>query len=41
MSQNLPKRLKAKLGTADFKQFVGDFWKMRNSLCVDVFEHRF
>jgi hypothetical protein len=41
MSQNLPKRLKAKLETADFKQFVDDFWKMRNSLCVDVFEHRF
>ena len=41
MSQNLPKRLKSKLGTENFKQFVCDFWKMRNSLCVDVFEQRF
>ena len=41
MSQNLPKRLKAKLGIANFKQFVCDFWRMRNSLCVDVFEQRF
>jgi hypothetical protein len=27
MAQNLPKRLKNKLGTADFKTFVHEFWK--------------
>ncbi|CAG8604556.1 15906_t:CDS:10, partial [Dentiscutata erythropus] len=41
MSQNLPKRLKAKLRTANFKQFICDFWKMHNALCVDVFEQQF
>ena len=41
MSQNLPKRLKHKLGAADFKTFNTDFWKTRNSLCVEVFEQRF
>ena len=41
MSQNLPKRLKNKLGTADFKAFIKDFWKTRNSLCMEVFEQRF
>ncbi|CAG8707594.1 21145_t:CDS:2 [Cetraspora pellucida] len=33
--------LKAKLGTTTFKQFVCDFWKMHNSLCIDVFKQRF
>ncbi|GES96856.1 protein FAR1-related sequence 5-like [Rhizophagus clarus] len=41
MAQNLPKRLKNKLGTTDFKEFIHDFWKTRNSLCVEVFEQRF
>jgi hypothetical protein len=41
MSQNLPKRLKHKLGSADFKTFNKDFWKTRNSLCIEVFEQRF
>lgn len=41
MSQNIPKRLKHKLKTADFKTFNKDFWKARNSLCVEVFERRF
>ena len=41
MSQNLPKRLKHKLGATDFKTFNTDFWKTRNSLCVEVFEQRF
>ncbi|CAB4407182.1 unnamed protein product [Rhizophagus irregularis] len=41
MSQNIPKRLKHKLKTADFKSFNKDFWKTRNSLCVEVFERRF
>ena len=38
MSQNIPKRLKHKLKTADFKTFNKDFWKTRNLLCVEVFE---
>jgi MULE transposase domain/FAR1 DNA-binding domain len=38
MSQNIPKRLKHKLKTVDFKTFIKDFWKTRNSLCVEVFE---
>ncbi|CAG8476877.1 3630_t:CDS:2, partial [Scutellospora calospora] len=33
--------LKAKLGKTAFKQFVYDFWKMRNSLCINIFEQRF
>ncbi|GBC12716.1 protein FAR1-RELATED SEQUENCE 5-like [Rhizophagus irregularis DAOM 181602=DAOM 197198] len=41
MTQNLPKRLKNKLGAADFKIFFHDFWKTRNSLCAEVFEQRF
>ncbi|GES84294.1 protein FAR-RED IMPAIRED RESPONSE 1-like [Rhizophagus clarus] len=41
MAQNLPKRLKNKLGTTDFKEFIHDFWKTCNSLCVEVFEQRF
>ena len=41
MFQNLPKRLKHKLGATDFKTFNTDFWKMHNSLCVEVFEQRF
>ena len=41
ISQNLPKRLKHKLGTAEFKTFNTEFWKTRNSLCVKVFEQRF
>ena len=41
MSQNIPKRLKRKLKTVDFKTFNKDFWKTRNSLCVEVFEQRF
>ncbi|CAG8750746.1 44451_t:CDS:2, partial [Gigaspora margarita] len=32
--------LKAKLGAANFKQFVGDFWKMHNSLSVNVFKQQ-
>lgn len=27
LSQNLPRRLKAKLGTENFKSFLSDFWK--------------
>ena len=41
MTKNLPKRLKNKLGTEEFKMFINDFWKTRNSLCVEVFEQRF
>ncbi|PKY60494.1 hypothetical protein RhiirA4_484258 [Rhizophagus irregularis] len=41
MSQNIPKQLKHKLKTADFKIFNKDFWKTRNLLCVEVFERRF
>ena len=41
MSQNILKRLKHKLKTADFKSFNKDFWKTRNSLCIEVFERRF
>ena len=41
MSQNLLKQLKSKLGTTDFKTFIHDLWRMRNSLCVDFFEQRF
>jgi hypothetical protein len=41
LSQNLPKRLKSKLGSTNFKEFINEFWKARNSLCVDVFEQRF
>jgi hypothetical protein len=41
LSQNLPKRLKSKLGNANFKEFINEFWKARNSLCIDVFEQRF
>ncbi|CAB5377078.1 unnamed protein product [Rhizophagus irregularis] len=41
LSQNLIKRLKSKLGVANFKMFINDFWKARNSLCVDVFKQRF
>src|ERR1700722_14604400 len=41
MSQNIPKRLKRKLKTVDFKTFNKEFWKTRNSLCVEVFERRF
>jgi hypothetical protein len=38
MAQNLPKRFKNKLGAADFKTFVHEFWKTQNSLCAEVFE---
>ena len=38
MTQNLLKRLKAKLGITDFKAFVQDFWKTCNSLYIEVFE---
>jgi hypothetical protein len=41
LSQNLPKRLKSKLGTTNFKAFINEFWKAQNALCVDVFELRF
>ena len=41
LSQNLPKRLKSKLGNVGFKEFIREFWKARNSLCIDVFEQRF
>jgi hypothetical protein len=41
LSQNLPKRLKTKLGTENFKSFFNDFWQTRNSLCIDIFEQQF
>ncbi|CAG8511469.1 10080_t:CDS:2, partial [Racocetra persica] len=41
MSQNLPKRLKAKLESKNFKEFICDFWKTWNSLSIEVFEYRF
>ncbi|CAG8523318.1 3848_t:CDS:10, partial [Dentiscutata erythropus] len=31
----------SKLRTANFKQFICDFWKMYNALCVEVFKQRF
>ncbi|CAG8722378.1 33926_t:CDS:2, partial [Racocetra persica] len=41
MSQNLSKRLKAKLRSENFKEFICDFWKVQNSLNIEVFEYRF
>lgn len=41
LSQNLPKHLKSKLGRENYKKFIHDFWKARNSLSVNVFEQRF
>ncbi|CAG8709747.1 12795_t:CDS:2, partial [Racocetra persica] len=41
MSQNLPKRLKTKLGSENFKEFICDFWKAWNSLSIEVFDRIF
>ncbi|CAG8701563.1 10541_t:CDS:2 [Cetraspora pellucida] len=41
LSQNLPKQLKVKLGSENFKEFICDFWKAQNSLSIEVFKYRF
>ncbi|CAG8471982.1 9994_t:CDS:10 [Racocetra persica] len=37
----LEPQLKNKLGSADYKAFINDFWKMCNVLYVNIFEQRF
>ncbi|CAG8712136.1 12102_t:CDS:2, partial [Dentiscutata erythropus] len=41
LAQNLPKRLKSKLGHVKFKEFINEFWKARNSLSVNIFKQWF